>query len=272
MIRNTSGQYFHCIAFNAAGRVTGDAVNITMNIAQDHGTAAASNTANPTEIGTTGEYFFLLLDSETDGYELSFRPVSATGGVQVVGMPSNIIYTLSDVTPTYVVPQTTIDQTTVPAGSDLVYQASRWTITLEGVSDDDYASIDAVYFGMKSVDAADTASALQVRWDKTGNTTACTRINGLAAAGPQITQAVVTHSTYTPVATLLHRFILVVDGALTALVPTTNTLNGSTSMEVLNTQRSPIQYTGEWKFAGAVDDVIGRTTIVVMPSGVRTTE
>ena len=275
MLRATAGQYFHVIAFNADGRVSGDALNITCNLSMDNAAAVGTNDTNPDEIGTTGEYIFGLTQAETDCHEQSFRPESSTPGVQVVGVPSNVIWTIEDLSPTYVIPQTVIDTVTVPVGSLAVYRGSQWTITLEGVPDDEYANTSYVYFGMKSSDVADTASAIQIRWTKSGATTACTYINGTAAAGGQITQAVVTHSTYDPGdASTAHRYILVVEGELTALVPTTNSLNGTDSLNTTNAGfgYNRIQYTGEWKITGATEMVIGAATIVVLPGIVRATD
>jgi hypothetical protein len=93
---NTSGQRFHVIAFNASGRVSGEAANITAQLAIDGGTRSATSDTNPVEIGSTGEYVFDLTQAETNGHSLSFTPVCSTSGVQVLGVPSNVIYTSVD--------------------------------------------------------------------------------------------------------------------------------------------------------------------------------
>lgn len=93
MLRNTPGQRFRVVAFSAAGHVTGQAANITCTLSQDGGDRVPTSMENPTEIGTSGEYVFSLAQSETAGYELSFLPDCASAGVQVLGMPSNVIYT-----------------------------------------------------------------------------------------------------------------------------------------------------------------------------------
>ena len=93
MRKDIAGQLFHVVAFNASGRVSGDAANITCTISIDGGTRVTTSDVNPTEIGTTGVYVFTLSQAETDGHELSFIPSSSTSGVQVLGMPSNVIYT-----------------------------------------------------------------------------------------------------------------------------------------------------------------------------------
>jgi hypothetical protein len=98
MLKNIAGQSFHVIAFNASGRVSGDAANITCQLKIDDGNRGPTIDINPTEIGTTGEYVFTLTQAETNGHALSFTPISSTGGVQVLGSPSNIIYT-DDLTP-----------------------------------------------------------------------------------------------------------------------------------------------------------------------------
>jgi len=93
MLRNKANQKFHVIAFDFNGRVSGDAANITATLAIDGGVRFPLNDIIPVEIGTTGEYVFDLLISETNGHELSFSPVTTTNGVQVLGSPSNVIYT-----------------------------------------------------------------------------------------------------------------------------------------------------------------------------------
>jgi len=95
MLFNRPDQQFHVIAFDANGRVSGQAANITATLSIDGGAYAALNDTNPTEIGTTGEYVFDLTQAETNGYALSFVPVVATAGVEILGMPSNVIYTLT---------------------------------------------------------------------------------------------------------------------------------------------------------------------------------
>jgi hypothetical protein len=39
---------------------------------------------------------FDLSQAETNGHSLSFTPVCSTSGVQVLGVPSNVIYTSVD--------------------------------------------------------------------------------------------------------------------------------------------------------------------------------
>jgi len=93
---NLADQRFHVITFDADGRVTGEEENITCQIKIDNGPRVATNDVNPSEIGTTGEYVFNLTQAETAGHALSFTPVCSTPGVQVLGVPSNVIYTFGD--------------------------------------------------------------------------------------------------------------------------------------------------------------------------------
>lgn len=93
MLKNTAGQFFHAIAFDVNGRVSGQAANITSGLSIDGGTRVATNDVNPTEIGATGEYAFALTQPESNGHALSFTPACSTSGVQVLGSPSNVIYT-----------------------------------------------------------------------------------------------------------------------------------------------------------------------------------
>ncbi|MCC9645012.1 hypothetical protein LOC71_22270 [Rhodopirellula sp. JC740] len=93
MQKNTANQRFFVKAFDDNGAVTGDAANITCQLSIDGGAYAATDDVNPTEIGTSGQYVFDLTQAETNGYELSFVPKSSTSGVQVLGVPENVIYT-----------------------------------------------------------------------------------------------------------------------------------------------------------------------------------
>lgn len=101
MFKNTSAQKLTVFAFADAGHatldpgepVTGDASNITCKVEQDDdGTRTASNDTNPTE-AEDGQYRFDLTQAETNGDKLTFYPQSSTAGVQVVCLPSSVIYT-----------------------------------------------------------------------------------------------------------------------------------------------------------------------------------
>lgn len=101
MFKNTASQKLTCLAFADAGhatldagdRVTGDAANITCKVEQDDdGTQSATNDVNPTEV-EDGQYRFDLTQAETNGDKLTFYPESATAGVQVIALPSHVIYT-----------------------------------------------------------------------------------------------------------------------------------------------------------------------------------
>jgi len=93
MLFNRPGQQFHAIKFDANGRVSGQAAFASVTLSIDGGPYLPLNDTNPTEVGTTGEYIWQLTQAETNGYELSFAPVTATAGVEILGMPSNVIYT-----------------------------------------------------------------------------------------------------------------------------------------------------------------------------------
>lgn len=93
MLRNTDGQKRHVKAFNGTGFVSGIAESLTAELAIDDGPRVALNDVHPVEIGATGEYTYDLTRAETNGHKLSFTDAVAVGGVQVLGMPSNVIYT-----------------------------------------------------------------------------------------------------------------------------------------------------------------------------------
>jgi hypothetical protein len=101
MFKNTASQKLTVFAFADEGHatldagepVTGDAANITLKIEQDDdGTQSASNDVNPTEV-EDGQYRFDLTQAESNGDKLTFYPESSTAGVQVIALPSMVIYT-----------------------------------------------------------------------------------------------------------------------------------------------------------------------------------
>jgi len=84
IIKNTAGQglyiYAHDVAADTAK--TGDAAQITATISKDGAAGAATNTANPTEIGG-GVYWYPLTQAESNAGALALVPVSATADVQI---------------------------------------------------------------------------------------------------------------------------------------------------------------------------------------------
>ncbi len=98
MIRNQAGQSVHILAFDQNGRRSGIAGTLSCTLAIDSGDRNALDDATPEEIGTTGEYLYSLTQGETDGHALSFVPGCSIPGVQVMALPSNVIYTRSAVT------------------------------------------------------------------------------------------------------------------------------------------------------------------------------
>jgi hypothetical protein len=93
MIRNLSGQFFHVICFDDNGRVTGMAGILSASLSIDSGAYGPLADTTPVELGTTGEYVFALLQAETNGHECAFIPLVDNINVQVLGVPSNVIYT-----------------------------------------------------------------------------------------------------------------------------------------------------------------------------------
>ncbi len=85
--KNVAGQIWVVFAFDASGvPVTGDAANITAKIGKDGAALAATNDVNPTE-DESGYYIFDLTQAETNADHHRLVPVSATGSVQVIGVP-----------------------------------------------------------------------------------------------------------------------------------------------------------------------------------------
>lgn len=93
MIKNQAGQTFRVFAFTRATSLplTGDAANITATLSLDNGAAAATNDVNPTEeSGGGGYYRFTATQAETNADVVYITPVSATSGVEVIGVPGTI--------------------------------------------------------------------------------------------------------------------------------------------------------------------------------------
>ena len=101
MFKNTASQKLTVFAFADSGHATLDAgepvltdsANISLKIEQDDdGTQTTSNDLAPTEV-EDGQYRFDLTQAETNGDKLTFYPQSSTAGVQVIALPSSVIYT-----------------------------------------------------------------------------------------------------------------------------------------------------------------------------------
>ena len=104
---------------------------ITCQLSKDGATAAALNQTNPTEKGTTGRYVFNLQQAETDGYELDFRPLTGATGVQLIGEPSNVIYTQAPASAT---------STSAAASSGGLFDGAN----VELFQDDDYLGVFSI--------------------------------------------------------------------------------------------------------------------------------
>lgn len=94
MYKNVASQTWTVFAFDRTTNdpKTGDAANITAKIKIDGGAAGATDDTNPTEL-ESGYYEFDLTQAETNGNLLRLIPVSATGDIQVIGLPG-AIYTV----------------------------------------------------------------------------------------------------------------------------------------------------------------------------------
>ncbi len=97
--KNVASQKALVFAFDKTDNepVTGDAANITGKIRIDFGSATAIGDTNPTEI-EDGYYEFDLTQAETNGKVLDILPESATGDVQVIGVPGRIFTTAPNAT------------------------------------------------------------------------------------------------------------------------------------------------------------------------------
>jgi hypothetical protein len=94
LFKNVASQDWKVFAFDATTSlpVTGDALNITANIAKDRAAAVATNDINPTET-EDGYYLFNLTQAESNADILDLYPASATANVVVVGSPATQLTT-----------------------------------------------------------------------------------------------------------------------------------------------------------------------------------
>lgn len=87
MQKNVASQKWTVFAFDLTDNTpkTGDAANITADVFID-GVVNAVDDTNPTELAH-GYYEFDMAQAETNGDYLTMDPVSATGNIQVIGVP-----------------------------------------------------------------------------------------------------------------------------------------------------------------------------------------
>ena len=181
MRKDIAGQLFHVVAFNASGRVSGDAANITCTISIDGGTRVTTSDVNPTEIGTTGVYVFTLSQAETDGHELSFIPSSSTSGVQVLGMPSNVIYTSTvDLTANAISAVTAAGVTITPTSATIESRAGKNYI-LAYTSETNSISVTVLDAGGNAVDLS--AKTLGVYWETDAKVSVASLTSGITVSG-----------------------------------------------------------------------------------------
>lgn len=73
--RNTAQRWFvYCVDADTGYRATGQAANITASLSKDSGNFVATNDVNPTEVGTSGCYFFDLTAAETNASAVDIVP------------------------------------------------------------------------------------------------------------------------------------------------------------------------------------------------------
>lgn len=93
MEKNVAGQKWYVFAFDETDNTakTGNSGDITAKISADGGAAAGLTDVNPVEL-EDGYYVFDLTIGETNADVLLLLPESATGNIQVIGVPG-IVYT-----------------------------------------------------------------------------------------------------------------------------------------------------------------------------------
>lgn len=86
MIRRNKAQrwFVYCIDSTTGRLASGQAASVTATISKDDGSFVATADLNPTEVGTTGRYFFELTAAETNATAVDIVPVHS-GADYVVG-------------------------------------------------------------------------------------------------------------------------------------------------------------------------------------------
>lgn len=266
MKKNTASQYFYVKAFNTAGSVTGDAANIDCNLSID-GANEASLAASATEIGG-GVYRFALSQSETNGDALAFRPFSSTSGVEVLGMPSNLIYTTTDATLMLTkdiisTALSNLDEAETP----VVIRGTNWS---SSITTDDITEATAVHYMIKNADEIDNNAVLHVRLPINGGsgTDGIVRINAQSYtdASVLIDDAEITSSTSGDEVT----YTMTCKGEASALFPPTTTIEKTSTAGYPRVSETSGYYT-EWKLTGDNDRVLSQGRLKVLPDFVRAT-
>jgi hypothetical protein len=87
--KNTAQRWFvYCVEGDTGYRATGQAANITASFSKDNDAFSATNDVNPTEVGTSGFYFFNLTAGETNASAVDIVPTHSNGKFIVVPLDS----------------------------------------------------------------------------------------------------------------------------------------------------------------------------------------
>lgn len=86
MIKKNAAQrwWVYCIDGDTNRIASGQAASITATLCKDNDTFVATNDTNPTEIGTTGRYYFDLTANETNADAVDIIPVHSSAKYRVV--------------------------------------------------------------------------------------------------------------------------------------------------------------------------------------------
>lgn len=83
--RNTAQRWFvYCVDADTGYRATGQAANITASFCKDNDVFSATSDVNPTEVGTSGFYFFNLTAAETNAGAVDIVPTHSNAKYVVV--------------------------------------------------------------------------------------------------------------------------------------------------------------------------------------------
>jgi hypothetical protein len=87
--KNTAQRWFvYCVDGDTGYRATGQAASITASFCKDNDAFSATNDVNPTEVGTSGFYFFNLTAAETNASAVDIVPTHSNPKYVVLPLDS----------------------------------------------------------------------------------------------------------------------------------------------------------------------------------------
>lgn len=216
--------------------------------------------------GSDGTYEFGLPNAAiVEGQEAMVRVKYSTNRAQFASVCA---LTIGSDDISFSVPTSVLESIAAEAGNSIAYRGTRWQDTLEGVVS--IVGATAIYYAVKVQDVPDINALIQVRKNLNAGTgpEGLIRINGTAPVNAA--QASIVASTYVEGPNTFHRFVCVIDGEATALVPPTVPLLNQ-NLTSFSSPTLPSYYT-EWKIVGNSDMVLASGQVAVKPDINRATD